>query len=597
MPLILACLERMAKANSPRPAIVSKLKHGWHLDVEHEAVAKLIEYLDQQRPGCGIPESERMSVDALDREELDRLVDEGRFREAQGAGAEVSMRRQGLISTKNVVSAKVMRGIKKQAVPGPIHIARLQDNITGLWPVDDSFFETSLVGRQGFEQHAQEHSLDATGRVLFASLLAVRVMREMDTLPEKICKKWSRTEREFDDHRELVDSLGESVEALNEARRQRQVTCSCGANFAVSAGKCTACEERKRAKMEAKKAPTPHLTLDRAVDVDTFAALEWERLRGSELRMGGLGSAGVIICEFEDVGAVVLKPVKRMDVKDFVARALFRVLQSRTCGGSAAASPLARSLQAIGVTRSVLTPLRSAEGQRIKKFVQGGKWYGETSGVHRFSAMFRCSPFIGAQEFVVGGQTLYNPNSVAWLSEHGRMHAMGCVIGFDMVINNWDRIPFAWNNFGNAGNLLVRPDGTMVSIDQAVGVITNDENRTVYFERTRTLLRSVRRWLACGSAQEARADTACEEAVAALDRVVEFFALVTGGVRVTEAMQREMALGVVEAAEAAAVAFSGAAGALRADVLPFVPEQLREEPDIDACIQHVLDIAPVLKAH
>ena len=50
---------------------------------------------------------------------------------------------------------------------------------------------------------------------------------------------------------------------------------------------------------------------------------------------------------------------------------------------------------------------------------------------------------------------------------------IGKILSFDMLINNWDRLPYIWNNEGNLGNLMVTNDinRPIVGIDQSMSSI------------------------------------------------------------------------------------------------------------------------------
>lgn len=61
------------------------------------------------------------------------------------------------------------------------------------------------------------------------------------------------------------------------------------------------------------------------------------------------------------------------------------------------------------------------------------------------------------------------------LSELGKKicFEMGKIMGFDVLINNWDRLPLVWNNEGNLGNILVSNnlDHPITGIDNSISSI------------------------------------------------------------------------------------------------------------------------------
>lgn len=50
-----------------------------------------------------------------------------------------------------------------------------------------------------------------------------------------------------------------------------------------------------------------------------------------------------------------------------------------------------------------------------------------------------------------------NPNS------RDRLIRLGILLSFDMFVNNYDRVPFLWNNEGNPSNLLLQVQTNFLS--------------------------------------------------------------------------------------------------------------------------------------
>ena len=92
--------------------------------------------------------------------------------------------------------------------------------------------------------------------------------------------------------------------------------------------------------------------------------------------------------------------------------------------------------------------------------------------------------------------------------------AVWCHIGamymFDVLINNWDRIPGnMWDNEGNAGNILFscQPEDNgdhvkLVLIDQSISHITAPDNLEIYLRRVRNVIQDVLRNRSCGKESE-----------------------------------------------------------------------------------------------
>jgi len=84
---------------------------------------------------------------------------------------------------------------------------------------------------------------------------------------------------------------------------------------------------------------------------------------------------------------------------------------------------------------------------------------------------------------------------------------LGRLMAFDMLINNFDRVPLAWSNEGNLRNVMVGSSlGSAVGIDQTVNPITHPEGLRAYLERVRRAVSEARDG-------EARAFAAVKEAI------------------------------------------------------------------------------------
>jgi len=72
---------------------------------------------------------------------------------------------------------------------------------------------------------------------------------------------------------------------------------------------------------------------------------------------------------------------------------------------------------------------------------------------------------------------------------------LGRVLAFDMLVNNWDRLPCIWDNDGNPNNILFSNDGaSLAAIDTSITSIDPEQfgdSFNHYFDRVRSLMSSV----------------------------------------------------------------------------------------------------------
>lgn len=88
----------------------------------------------------------------------------------------------------------------------------------------------------------------------------------------------------------------------------------------------------------------------------------------------------------------------------------------------------------------------------------------------------------------VGGCAMMGLPAHEHLKQHQGSSALWCslgrLIGFDLLLNNFDRLPLAWNNEGNLGNVMLSSTSNMVvGIDQSAQPITNDMGLSNYTAR------------------------------------------------------------------------------------------------------------------
>jgi len=70
---------------------------------------------------------------------------------------------------------------------------------------------------------------------------------------------------------------------------------------------------------------------------------------------------------------------------------------------------------------------------------------------------------------------------------------LGRLMAFDMLINNFDRLPLAWSNDGNLGNVMLSSRlGPVVGIDQCVNPIRHAAGLSTYLQRVRRAIEEAR---------------------------------------------------------------------------------------------------------
>jgi hypothetical protein len=63
---------------------------------------------------------------------------------------------------------------------------------------------------------------------------------------------------------------------------------------------------------------------------------------------------------------------------------------------------------------------------------------------------------------------------------------LGRLMGFDLLINNFDRLPLAWSNEGNLGNIMLGSrTQSVVAVDQSVRPITHPDGLRNYLDRVK----------------------------------------------------------------------------------------------------------------
>merc|ERR1711904_548844 len=71
-------------------------------------------------------------------------------------------------------------------------------------------------------------------------------------------------------------------------------------------------------------------------------------------------------------------------------------------------------------------------------------------------------------------------------------YGVGRLMAFDLLINNFDRLPLAWSNDGNLGNIMLSyASDSVVGIDQSVQTITHPDGVRNYLQRVKSVCAEV----------------------------------------------------------------------------------------------------------
>jgi len=113
------------------------------------------------------------------------------------------------------------------------------------------------------------------------------------------------------------------------------------------------------------------------------------------------------------------------------------------------------------------------------------------------SRKLRDRPIISVMEFIPGNN-LYKSNLNILFGKDALHDAgkkllieVGRILAFDVLINNWDRLPLIWDNVGNTENILFTDSNLVYGIDQSVQSINpklHEENFKKYIAKVSTLL-------------------------------------------------------------------------------------------------------------
>jgi hypothetical protein len=100
------------------------------------------------------------------------------------------------------------------------------------------------------------------------------------------------------------------------------------------------------------------------------------------------------------------------------------------------------------------------------------------------------------------------------------LQQVGQWIAFDMLVNNFDRVPLIWDNQGNGGNLLIDSKQQRVyGIDHRVTPIVVHDGVERYREQVSQMIAQCREW----TAEQSQVSDSELQQNAALQRVQQFF--------------------------------------------------------------------------
>lgn len=252
------------------------------------------------------------------------------------------------------------------------------------------------------------------------------------------------------------------------------LTCGrCGQGFSRSLGECPACFPR---------APPP----DRAPSPSEEEA--WETLPSACIREPAWGEASRLAWREGNSGGTFLLqlPSGAVCVKggDCSVTELF-------------AQRLATALGVRGAEVRVV-PATSEENWAMRVALRGcaekqrlaDKWSGDGFSQLMLRVQKNLSKTnLAVMEFIGGCVLMGLPaNQVLFQADgetrHGIWRQLGRLMALDLLLNNLDRLPLAWTNDGNLGNVMLRGH-EVVGIDHAVHPILHPEGLQRYLDRVR----------------------------------------------------------------------------------------------------------------
>ena len=224
---------------------------------------------------------------------------------------------------------------------------------------------------------------------------------------------------------------------------------------------------------------------------------------------GGLGSLGAFRITLQNGDRVVLKAVQHPETEIFanvLARRMAEVLPWETPNfrylpsGSPTSRVLLRAISQHSDDFEMLrklTMLRKCPGFFLMDFIHGFSIYSLSKS--QLSQLFAPSPSPTPSLFHNPLSVDDQPNNDKYTSrEKSPLFALGAAILYDLLINNWDRLPLAhvWTNKGNPANIIFtaapeltkeRTSDGVYLIDQAVTAILHEQNSAHYCQIVHSL--------------------------------------------------------------------------------------------------------------
>lgn len=277
----------------------------------------------------------------------------------------------------------------------------------------------------------------------------------------------------------LATRVLESIGSLT--RKTKRSFCLQKA-VSIKCDKCDECYSQRLVKCPVCFPPAPaprsrRTSVDKQIEWQKCASLPLDGIDWSEatdVTWCHGGSGGIMLVKLP-AGAV---GIKRMKPEELFAQRLAAALGVRV----AALRPLGPQDDETGTLRQCL--------QKLAPAVCDDNWL----QVRKILSY----PYLSLVEFVDGfgmmGIQAHNHLLQARTDNSSHWFELGRLMAFDMLINNFDRVPLAWMNDGNLANVMLGSRlGSVVGIDQAVAPITHKQGMLTYLQRIQRTVLEVRK--------------------------------------------------------------------------------------------------------
>jgi len=253
----------------------------------------------------------------------------------------------------------------------------------------------------------------------------------------------------------------------------QRVSCEmCQKTYLAALSRCPSCSPPVSSAASSAPPPQEDLEWQKLPSADINSHMEWKKASAVHWCSGGSG--GVTLVALPS-GATCIKKFCPMEL---LATNLSAVLNVRTA------------------CMRVLLP-GSAEKRAACGALSSFRGWDDDMHVHKTCR----APVLTVMEFVNGcdmmgvpANLLLSGNSRPELDIKNVWYELGKLSAFDLLINNYDRLPLAWNNEGNLGNIILGASAApVVGIDQAVHPIHHAEGLRRYTERVQSVVRDLRR--------------------------------------------------------------------------------------------------------